>query len=521
MRRWKQIREATTEPREGGFSRRSLLARSGQGALGLAALSTAGALDLTRTAPAAAATPSPSVVRPPRFRTAPNLVPPRLQVVDYGIVPANGLLMTTPSPLPTGRGLTTAQAVEARLGMSGMMISNPNGTLIWFLPENGFSTNLMVQTYRGNPVLTYWTGRIENGIGYGTGYLLDQRYNTVATVKAGNGLQADLHELYLTPQNTALITAYRVRPADLTPIGGPASGQVYEGVVQEVDIASSKVLLQWNSLDHVPVAESYMRAQGSGPQDYFHVNSVALWDDQHLLVSARDTWTAYLVDRRTGAVVWRLGGKRSDFSIGPGASFSWQHHIRRLGTKQMTVFDDAAYPPEASQSRGLILNVDTTHKRVSLANAYTHPAKLLTYYEGSVQVLPNGNVFVGWGTEPYSSEFTPKGEVLADYRFPTNDQSYRAFRCPWTAIPETPPVITVDKDQIGGYSMRASWNGATEIAHWQVLSGTSPKRLEPVAVLGKAGFETAITTHAKGPYLAAAALDVHGRTLGVSHPLKI
>lgn len=511
-----------------GFSRRALLARGGQGALGFAALSAGGGLGLglgSSARAAAATTPRAGAAPAPTgdFKTAPHLVPPKLQVTDFGVSPAEGLVMTTPSPLPIGRSLTPVQAVAAGLGLSGMMISNPtNGGLIWFLPENGFSTNLQVQSYRGKPVLTYWTGRIVSGIGYGTGYLLDQHYNTVATVKAGNGLQADLHELYLTPQNTALITAYHTRPADLSAIGGPASGgQVFESVVQEVDIATGKVLMQWNSLDHVPVAESYIKMQGKGPQDYFHVNSAALWDNDHIIVSARSTWAAYLIDRRTGAIVWRLGGKKSDFALGKGARFYWQHHIRRYGAKQMTVFDDGAYPAEEPQSRGLVLNVDTTHKRVALAKAYTHPAGLLTYYEGSVQILPNGNVFVGWGTEPYSSEFKSSGELIADYRFPTNDQSYRAFRFPWTATPEAPPQITMEKDQIGGYAMHASWNGATEIAHWQVLSGTSTKTLEPVALVPKTGFETAITTHAKGPYVAAAALDIHGKRLGVSAPVRI
>ena len=508
-------------PGRRGVSRRDFLARSGQGALGLAALSAGGALELGRAPVAGAAAAPAPVVRPPRFKSAPSLVPPHLQVVDLGIVPATGLLMTTPSPLPTGRELTTAEAVDERLGMSGMMISHPNGSLVWFLPEQGFSTNLQVQSYRGRPVLTYWTGRIESGIGYGNGYVLDQQYQPVATVKAGNGLQADLHELTLTPQGTALLTAYRVRAADLSAIGGPAVGQAFESVVQEVDVATGKVLLQWNSLDHVPVAESYMPMQGKGPQDYFHVNSVALWDADHLIVSARNTWTVYLVDRRTGAVVWRLGGKRSDFSFGTGARFYWQHHVRRLGTAQLTVFDDGAYPPEEPQSRGLVLNMDTTHRRVALAKAFTHPAKLLTYYEGSVQVLPSGNVFVGWGTEPYSSEFASSGELIADYRFPTNDQSYRAFRYPWTATPGEPPAVTLERDEIGGYALRVSWNGATEVAQWQVLSGASAATLEPVAVVPKSGFETAITSHAKGPYVGVAALDVHGKRLGASVPVKL
>ncbi len=509
------------------FSRRTLLARGGQGAAGLAALSAGGGLGLSLAqggvAQAATTAPTLTPAGPPfgRYKTLPQIVPPYLQVTDFGTDLAQGLVMLTPSPLPTGRMMSTAQAVAAGLGMTGVQITNPNGTLVWFHPVNGLATNLQVQTYRGKPVLTYWAGKIVSGIGYGNGYLLDTGYNPVATIKAGNGLRVDLHELTLTPQNTAIVTAYRNRAADLTAIGGPAQGVAIESVIQEIDIASGKVLFQWNSLDHVPVADSYAKAQGTGPQDYFHINSVGLWDNNHLIVSSRNTWSAYLIDRRTGAIVWTLGGKKSDFHIGPGANFEWQHHIRRLGQKQMTVFDDGAVPVEEPTSRGLVLDIDETHKRVALAKAFIHPARLLTYYEGSVQVLPNGNVFVGWGTEPYSSEFLPTGELLYDLRFPTNDQSYRAFRYPWTANPSAPPLISLDKDQIGGYALHASWNGATDVASWQVLSGTSTKNLEPVAVVPKSGFETVITTHAQGPYVAAAALDVHGKRLGVSNPVRI
>jgi hypothetical protein len=509
-----------------GFSRRAFLARGGQGALGLAALSAGGGLGLglagAGTA-AAATTPPKAPAAPPRghFRTEPQIIPPHLELTDFGVDPATGLVMLTPSPLPTGRMLPTAEAVDKGLGMTGVMITNPNGSLVWFKEAAPFSTNLQVQTYQGKPVLIYWTGKIVSGIGYGTGYILNQAYEPIATVKAGNGLQADLHEFNITPQNTAIISAYGTRSADLSAMGGSVNGVAFEGIVQEIDIATGKVLFQWNSLDHVPISETYMKAQGSGPQDYFHLNSAAPWDSEHLIISARNTWTAYLVSRRTGAIVWRLGGKNSDFHIGAGANFEWQHHIRRVGPKQITIFDDAAYPPEEKQSRALVLNVDTTHKRVALARAFTHPAGLLTYYEGSVQILPNGNVFVGWGTEPYSSEFLPNGELLYDLRFPTNDQSYRAFRFPWTGTPSTPPKIVVAADQIGGYALHASWNGATAIAHWQVLSGNSTTSLEPIALLPKSGFETAITVHPTGSYVAAAALDVHGKRLGVSEPVKV
>lgn len=512
----------TTE-RPGRVSRRKVL--FGGGVLGAAALAGAGAGGWSlgqggASAPGAGGAQTSAGELEGHFVTRPDLFPPHLQVADVGAGRASGHLMLTPSLVPGVRSLSQAQAVSKGKGQMGLMIAAPHGELAWFHPTKGLATDLQVQTYRGEPVLTYWTGRIDNGIGYGAGYLLDRSYRTVATVKAGNGLQTDLHELTLTPQHTALITAYRRRDADLSSIGGDKHGSVYESVVQEIDVATGKMLFEWNSLDHVGVDESYTPASPE-PMDYFHVNSVALWDDHSLLISGRNTWAVYRVDRRSGAVIWRLGGKKSDFRIGKGANFEWQHHVRRVGPTAMTVFDDAAVPVEERQSRALVLRVDESARRVSLTRAYTHPARLLAFYEGSVQILPDGNVFVGWGTEPYASEFDHEGNLLLDVRFPTNDQSYRAFRYDWHAAPEAPPDLVVTKDAIGGYAAHVSWNGATEVRHWQVISGSSPRSLSPVAHVPKANFETAITIHPAGSHVAVVALDRSGKRLAVSKTVRI
>ncbi len=520
----------TKERPHARISRRQLLNRGGQGLLGATALAVAGGRGAghllasgARVSTSRAGAERAGNVGPlpaGRFRTAPDLVPPDLQIAHLGAATDSGSVMVTPSLLPGVRGLDQAGAVATGKGQMGLMILDVTGEIVWFQPSAQLTTNLQVQQYRGRPVLTYWQGKIVNGIGYGEGHLLDASYRSVATIKAVKGLQVDLHELTITPQNTALVTAYREQPADLSAIGGPAKSSVFEGVIQEIDIETGKLLFEWQSLDHVGVDESYIKAT-KGPADYFHINSIALWDDESLLVSARSTWAAYRINRKTGEVIWRLGGKKSDFAIEQGAHFEWQHHIRRVAASKITVFDDAATPAEEHQSRALILNVDETRRRVTLDRAYTHPANLLTYYEGSVQLLSDGHVFVGWGTEPYSSEFDPAGNLIFDARFPSNDQSYRAFRYNWSGRPATSPILVVDHDDIGGYSAHVSWNGATEVAHWEVWSGKSDHDLSRIAAVPKTGFETAITVHPVGPYLAAVALDGKGGRLASSPIVKV
>ncbi len=143
------------------------------------------------------------------------------------------------------------------------MILDPAGALVWFkpLPANVFATNLRVQQYLGQPVLTWWQGDISvHGFGLGEGVIFDRSYSELAHVRAGNGVQADLHEFQLTPQGTALITAYDPIRCDLSAAGGASDDGVTDGLLQEIDVKTGLVMFQWTSLDHVALDESYVNA---------------------------------------------------------------------------------------------------------------------------------------------------------------------------------------------------------------------------------------------------------------------
>src|SRR5262249_41417051 len=152
--------------------------------------------------------------------------------------------------------------------------------------------------------------------------------------------------------------------------------------------------------DHVPVSESH-RAPG-GVVDYLHVNSIEVLSDDQLLVSARNTWAVYKLDRRSGAVIWRLGGKRSDFAVHRAGRFYWQHDAREPAPGVLTVFDNGSDGPtrSATQSRGLKFAIDERRRTVRLTKSYTHPNPLLASSMGNVQLLPSGHAIVGWGAEP-------------------------------------------------------------------------------------------------------------------------
>jgi hypothetical protein len=409
---------------------------------------------------------------------------------------------------------------------NGPEIVDSRGQLIWFdpMPAGQMAANLQVQRYRGQPVLTWWQGVPTQGMGLGEDVIMDSSYRQTAAVQAANGLRADLHEFQLTPAGTALITAFYPVYWNATSVHGSSREIVFDDVVQEIDIPTGLVLFQWDSLDHVGLGDSYKplppenRQVGfHNPYDYFHVNSIQREDDGSLLISARNTWAAYKLDHRTGAVRWTLGGKHSSFRMLRGAAFAFQHDVRShaRGDRLLTVFDDGAgLPAVHSQSRALELSLDFKHRTARVFKQWSHAPQLLALFEGNTQQLPNLDEFVGWGQEPYFTEFDQRRRTVLDGRFVSNTATYRAYRFSWNATPSAPPALaaTTSGSQMTVY---ASWDGATTVAAWQLLSGSSPGALTPVVIASNTGFETAIDA-TRAPYVSVRALDSGGHVLGAS-----
>jgi Arylsulfotransferase (ASST) len=237
--------------------------------------------------------------------------------------------------------------------------------------------------------------------------------------------------------------------------------------------------------------------------------------DGHLLVSARNTYAIYKIHRRTGRILWTLGGKRSDFRMGPGTQFAWAHDARRQADGTITIFDNAAAPRVRDESRGLVLEL--RGRRVRLQRAYTHPRDLSTHISAGVQRLPNGNAFIGWGATGFFSEHTRRGRMVFNASFTDLDNdTYRAYRFPWTGRPAGRPKAAVTR-RGGRVTVHASWNGATEVRRWRVLAGSSADALEPAGTAPRRGFETAITIRTNEPAIAVEALGAGDEVLGRSN----
>ena len=441
-----------------------------------------------------------------RFHSCPDLHPPAVQVNVRARDTAPGYVFV---------------ATKKGAGQSGPMITDNQGRLVWFSKDR-YATDFKVQSYKGEPVLTWWQGSIVDGHGVGEYVIFDSSYREVRRVKASNGYRGDLHEFSITPQGTALLTVYTETRTDLSAIKGPKDGPVWYGIAQELDLQTEEVLFEWHSLDHVAVEESYRGVPDDPdePLDYFHINSIDVDHDDNFLISAKGTSAVYKVDRTSGEVVWRLGGKKSDFEMGEGTRTVSQHDARRQEDGTITIFDNGAPPEIHDQSRGIVVEIDEEAMKATLVREFTHPEKVLSTSQGNAQVLPNGNVFVGWGSEPFVSEYAGDGTLLLDLEVLGETQSYRAFRLPWAGRPDEPPAVAAERGAEDRVKIYASWNGATEVAAWRVLAGSGSEKLEPVGSVPWEGFETAIAIRTDQPYVAVRAEDGSGRVLGTSEAIK-
>ena len=409
-------------------------------------------------------------------------------------------------------------------GSPGPMIADQKGNLVWFkpLPPGVEATNFQVDQYEGKPVLTWWQGRIiQVGFGEGEDVIYDNSYRRVATVRAGNGYHADLHEIRITPQGTAWIDVFDPIRMNLSSVHGPADGILTDSVVQEIDIKTGLVMWEWHALGHIPLADSNNPVPSSYPWDYAHLNSADPGAANDVMVSVRNTWTLYDIDIRTGAIVWRLGGRHSSFKLGAGTRFYWQHDAEFQPGGLISVFDNGSDPPKEKQSRGLLLRPDPSSHTVNLVKQFINPAKtLLAESQGNALSLPAGNWLLGYGRLPNFTEFDASGHVLLDGTLGTNVQNFKTFLSPWEGRPTITPSVLARSAGAGAISLAVSWNGATEVASWRVLGGATASTLAPVATAPKAGFQTTITAHTAGPYVAAQALDGSGAVLGTSATVK-
>lgn len=418
--------------------------------------------------------------------------------------------------------------------------------------------NVNVHHFDGEPILSFYGGPLDDNTVVGNGYVYGygQDYREIGRLTAEQlSVGADAHEFIMTGRNTAIVTAYEPIDWDLQVYGGDQHGRVLDSVFQEIDLNTFEVLFQWRASEHFAMDRSYQPLVDDPKYgwDFFHITSVQKSRDGNYLVSAANMHAIYLIDSRIGRVIWTLGGKANQFQeleypegqqfTAPLLSMAWQHHAQfypGADENEFTVFDNHGMSINGvgcteNCSRGLHFRIDTESMTTQLLHEYLHPQGLWSISQGSVQVLNNGNVFIGWGRNPSFTEHLPGGECILEAQFspwrsPATDwqglDSYRAFKVDWTGTPFWTPDIAAEKGASGDVTVWVSWNGATEVKEWVLLGANRELDLNGAdKVMARAqrdGFETVLWVEkSKARYLRAVAIGADGVILRASGILDL
>ena len=476
------------------------------------------------------------------FRSAPRLHPMRVSVLAHRRGTAAGQIFV--APYSTGR----------MVGQTGALILDSAGNPVWFRPLPSprlQNADFKVQSYRNpwtgatQPVLTFWQGTIAIPPAYtnlpagspepgGCYYIYDRHYRLVRTISARHGFTADEHEFLLTRRYALFIGSRTVR-MDLRRYGGPKHGAIEDNEAQEISLATGRLVFSWDIMRHVSPALSEVAASSAGSSggvwDAYHMNSLDPGPGGQLLISSRNMWAVYDISMRTGRILWQLGGRRSDFTFGHNADFFWQHDARFRRGSKISMFDDGCCDlpdglPE-QQSHGLVLHLNFRRHHASAVRTFYHDPGLYSPSQGNMQLLRNGNEFIGWGQNAYYSEYAPLGNslgygavnLLYDAKMPGSNISYRTFRQAWVGLPCYPPSLAVKAGR-RHVLVYASWNGSTQTAAWQVLAGLHPYSLAGAGYSRRTGFQTTIKTRNPGPYYQVLALSATGKVLRASRVVR-
>lgn len=359
-------------------------------------------------------------------------------------------------------------------------------------------------------------------------------------MRAAGGLGGDLHEFRITDKGTALISVYEVDKGDLSSLGGAVNGKIWDCLVQEIDIETGALLFEWHAAKHFAAAASPKKIGGDGgasafgtPFDYYHMNSIDKDPKGNYLVSSRYMKSVTYISGKTGDVLWVLGGDQNSFtdlSGGAATNFAYQHDATwHDNYTTITLFDNAAaegQPAAHDYSRGLKIRIDQEAMTAELVTEYLNPTRVRAISQGSLQVLENGNVFMGFGNSGAFTEFASNGTVLCDTHmgpqawFGGGDiQSYRAFKYDWHGYPSTKPDSKLVYGE--GLTYYVSWNGATEVKKWILQGATNPEALEDqwtfINETVKSGFESSVELKEDCPrYVRSQAIGSTGNVLAVS-----
>ncbi|KAH7170043.1 ASST-domain-containing protein [Dactylonectria macrodidyma] len=464
-------------------------------------------------------------------------------------------------------------SVYGKMGAGPMIFDAKDLSLVYADQHYDNAYTSQSQTINGTRYLVFWEGVHNRGHANGYGLVFNENYDLVYNVTASGyeeATLADMHEMRITDDSSALFTTYWSIPWNCTSLGGDADGLLMDSGFQEVDLATNKVLFSWAATDHFDVGDTYARyGSGFGVSDnsgfdFFHINSVDKTDDGNYLISSRHLSLISLISGKDGHPIWVLGGRRNQFldlSDGGATNFGWQHDARFYKNQShITMFDNhgeqtGPCAPSGCKTRGLHLEIDTEGMTARIVQEYFHPERINSGAMGGFHSLDNGNVIIGWGYNPGYVEYTPDGKPVMDIQrgklgegFQADLFAYRVSKHDWTGRPRWLPSAAIDAPHrtTENATVYLSWNGATDIASWVVVgfpipfapvsfvpanmtqlasqyANTLDGHQNVIAIANRTGFETEIFLGGdkKHRYMAAAALAADGTILGSTFVIDV
>lgn len=306
-----------------------------------------------------------------------------------------------------------------------LMILNNDGSPVFSHLLKAHAFDFKVQP---NGLLTYYDS--QSGLFYG----LDSNYEVVDSFKANDGYSTDPHELRVLPNGNFLTISFDTQRVDMSQMvtAGNPDARVVGAVIQEQD-KDRNVLFLWRSWDHFKVTDATHENLLDATIDYVHANAIEVTSDGNILLSSRHLDEITKIDRTTGAILWRMGGKNNQFTFtNDTLGFSHQHCIRELPNGHYTLFDNGNFHVPMF-SRALEISVDEPKKEVTKVWEYRKDTNLYSAAMGSVERLPDGNTLIGWGIKgtPAVTEVRPDNSVALEFSLKPTNVSYRAFRFPW------------------------------------------------------------------------------------------
>ena len=264
---------------------------------------------------------------------------------------------------------------------------------------------------------------------------MDLNYRVTGTFRVPGG-DTDAHDSLMRPNGNIIMLSYQDVTMDLTQFGGSPSAIVTDVRIVEIDSSGTKIF-EWKGLDHFQIDEttSDISLQATPPNkiDYIHANSIDVAADGNLILSCRHLDAVVKINYQTGDIIWRLGGKKSDFIFpnDPLGGPSHQHCARMLANGDLLMFDNGnLHNPPVSRAIEYQLNENSTPKTATLVWQFMNDPPLFSFATGSAQRLANGNTFIGWGTisNPAATEVAPDGTKVLELALPQGMISYRAFK---------------------------------------------------------------------------------------------